>query len=147
MEVSRKKLKSIFDVITKKENREKVYACSKKYNEQNRKRLTKYFKNRYEEKKNEILKQHKERVMYIEEKFWFNIWCFHSKTRRFVKQHHLKPNLCSICGCDNKIEIHHPSYENFDKRSEVVFCCRSCHRLIHYWTIECPPPINLLELK
>jgi hypothetical protein len=71
---------------------------------------------------------------------------FHSKTRYFVKIHKLKPTACTICWRIWKVEIHHPSYETFDKWSSVVFCCHYCHSAIHDGYIECPKPINLLDL-
>jgi hypothetical protein len=31
--------------------------------------------------------------------------------------------------------------------SVVVFCCKFCHKNIHEWNIECPRPINLLDME
>lgn len=35
---------------------------------------------------------------------------------------------CSMCGCNNNIEIHHTDYT---KPLQVTFLCRNCHMIIH----------------
>lgn len=130
-----------------KANRDKVYERAKAYRNKNENKLNQYFKDHYEKNREEILKRQREWVNDFEEKFKFNLWTFHTKTRRYVNRFKLKPTECPICWSNKKIEVHHPSYSSFDKWSEVVFCCRACHKLIHYGTIKCPKPINLLELK
>ena len=69
---------------------------------------------------------------------------FHWRTYDFLKNNWLYPNRCSICLKENvRIDAHHPDYS---KRNEVVLCCKSCHRKIHTLKIQCPQPINILEL-
>lgn len=127
-------------------NRDKVYKRSKAYRDKNKDKINQYFKDYYEYNKDGILKKHKEWINDFESMHGFNLWTFHTKTRRYVNKFKLRPIACPICWNNEKIEIHHPSYDSFDKWSEVVFCCRACHKLIHYGTIECPKPINLLTL-
>ena len=133
--------------LYEKENRDKVYERAKSYRHKNEDKMNQYFKEYYEHNKDEILKRNSVWTADFEERFKFNLWTFHTKTRRYVNKFKLKPIVCPICWSNKNIEIHHPSYSSFDKWCEVVFCCRACHRLIHYGTIECPKPINLLELK
>ena len=101
----------------------------------------------YHEKNKDRVNE-KKRVM--EEKFlqefWFNSWKFHYHARYYVKIHKLKPNSCPLCWRDGPVEIHHPSYETFEKWSSVVFCCHYCHSAIHTWHLKCPEPIELLDL-
>ena len=40
----------------------------------------------------------------------------------------IKPNKCTLCFKEEKIEAHHP---NYDKPLEVVWLCRSCHGKVH----------------
>ena len=79
------------------------------------------------------------------DELWFKRYTFHAKAKNYINNHKLRPRLCPICWLEKHIEAHHPSYERFDKWSEIVFCCHKCHSDIHNWTIECPTPINLLE--
>lgn len=78
---------------------------------------------------------------------WFDWYSFHDKAKRFARKYNLRPYICSLCWWKGSIEMHHPSYESFDKWCEVVFCCKSCHSNIHNWSIKCPKPINLLNLE
>ncbi len=39
-----------------------------------------------------------------------------------------KPNKCSFCNQEKKIEMHHPDY---NKPLEVEFLCVSCHKGLH----------------
>lgn len=82
----------------------------------------------------------------MSEKLWFSLKYFHNKATVYTKNNWLRPSKCSICWQEWMVDMHHPSYESFSKRSEVVFCCHACHSKIHIWEIECPTPINLLEL-
>lgn len=83
---------------------------------------------------------------FLSNKVWFKRNSFHNKSRNLVRKYWLLPSKCPICDKEWSMEIHHPSYDNFDKRSEVVICCKSCHKRIHSWSLECPTPINLLNL-
>lgn len=80
------------------------------------------------------------------EKLWFNWRSFHNKATLFVKKHWLRPNNCSICWKSWDVSMHHPYYDSFGNWSIVVFCCPACHSKIHIWEIECPSPVNLLDL-
>lgn len=40
----------------------------------------------------------------------------------------IKPNKCTLCFSDGKVEAHHPDYE---KPLEVVWLCKSCHGKVH----------------
>ena len=113
-------------------NREKHLEYCKLYHEINRDKL-----NLKKEKHNNDFR----------EKVWFDWSAFHWRARSHVKRYKLKPDICPICGNVWNVIIHHPSYETYDKRSEVVFCCATCHSKIHKWAIECPNPVNLLELS
>jgi hypothetical protein len=77
---------------------------------------------------------------------WFDRYSFHAKTRYYAKIHNLKPHRCPICWSEDNIQMHHPSYDTFDKWSEVVFCCKWCHSKIHSWEIKNMRIINLLEI-
>lgn len=77
---------------------------------------------------------------------WYDWFMFHENARRYAKKYNLKPSKCPICWVDDKIQIHHPSYERFENWKDVVFCCARCHQRIHSWILECPQPINLLTI-
>ena len=66
----------------------------------------------------------------------------HHDTDNYINKNHIRPAVCSICWGSWKIIAHHPSN---DIRNEVVFCCYSCHQLIHINKLECPEPIDLLN--
>lgn len=82
----------------------------------------------------------------LTKELWYNWHTFHVRASKYVNKHKLKPKTCSICGNGWTIEIHHPSYDRYENWSDVVFCCRSCHRQIHSGRMPCPSPISLLEL-
>lgn len=63
------------------------------------------------------------------------------KSKRIINKLWIRPNKCPICWKDEfRIEAHHPDY---NKWNEIVFCCKSCHLLIHSWRIKCPDIIDL----
>lgn len=80
-------------------------------------------------------------------KYWFNWTTFHLRSKRYCRKYNLYPKFCSICGKEDQIVIHHPSYENFGKWKEVVFCCPTCHSWIHKGRIQNIKPINLIKLN
>ena len=56
------------------------------------------------------------------------------RTRYLIDKLWIRPKECSICWYAlSKIVAHHPDY---NKPYEVVFCCNSCHRLIHLWELN-----------
>lgn len=87
----------------------------------------------------EIAKKHNELL-------WFNWGSFHDRANRYVRKHNLRPKSCSICWKQCIPQMHHPYCSSYDDWSNVIFCCQSCHWLIHSWRILCPEPINLLNL-
>jgi hypothetical protein len=70
---------------------------------------------------------------------------FHKKARDYVRKHQIKPKQCPICWCKDNIVMHHPSYSEEDW-NKVVFCCQWCHISIHNNQIDCPAPVNILDL-
>lgn len=77
----------------------------------------------------------------MEEK-WYNK--LHHDAGHYIDKHKLRPSICGICWHSWKIAAHHPNDKIWN---EVVFCCYSCHKLIHSWKIECPKPIDLLTYQ
>lgn len=63
---------------------------------------------------------------------WY--WAIHQKTSYLIRKLWIRPKECSICWYNsNKIVAHHPDY---NKIYDVIFCCNSCHKLIHSWEIN-----------
>lgn len=56
----------------------------------------------------------------------------HRRTAWLIHNKLIRPTKCTVCGYEWQIVAHHPDYS---KEKEVVFCCQSCHRLIHLWKI------------
>lgn len=56
----------------------------------------------------------------------------HRKARYMIRKLWIRPRICPICWWEWKIDAHHPDY---NKPYEIVFCCPSCHKLIHNWEI------------
>lgn len=99
-----------------------------------------FYKDYMEEYRNEHKDELREkRVNRDLEKWYISI---HNKTNNLIRKLKIKPNICPICNKEKRVYSHHP---NYDKWNEVVFCCQSCHWMIHSWAIKCPKPINLLE--
>lgn len=126
-------------------NKEAILANVEKYRKNNKEELNKKQKEYYIKNKKSILLKGKEKKQNHSEELWFNRHSFHIRAIDFVDRNSLRPNVCPICWEWWNIEMHHPSYETYDKRSEIVFCCKSCHKKIHLWKIECPETINLLD--
>lgn len=112
-----------------------------KYKEKRKKRN----KTKYDLKRKEIIENNN---LYRKNKsieLWFSWIYFHKKAQKIAKENNLYPLKCPICW-DNqsRIEIHHPFYRSFEDRSKIVFCCSTCHNLIHSWKIK---NINIIELN
>lgn len=122
-------------------NRDKIADRNKDYYWNNKQKVREYKSEYYSNTKKQ--KAYKD---FMTEKLWFNRHTFHVKAFDYVNEHSLRPERCSICGSCGAVEMHHPSYKKYECWSEVVFCCRSCHRQIHSWRIDCPAPIDLLKL-
>ena len=86
----------------------------------------------------EISRKAKER----REIMWYSK--LHHDTDNYIDKYKIRPEKCSMCWWWWKIVAHHPSN---DIRNEVVFCCYSCHQLIHTNKLECPKPTDLLTYK
>lgn len=128
-------------------NSDKIKKQHKEYRENNydkikerRRELYKENKEHYDEKMNAYIKSK-------EKEIWFDWWKFHDKARYIASYYWLTPNKCSICWAEWKVLMHHPSYNDFNERKNVVFVCNKCHINIHLWLIDCPEPVNLEELK
>lgn len=127
-------------------NKEKIREYKRKYAVINEKKIADHRKEYYNNNREQILQNSREYKEYRTNELWFSRTVFHEKARHYANKYKLKPKECPICWHCGKIELHHPSYETFDKWSEVVFCCKGCHKKIHSWEIECPNMINLLYL-
>ena len=127
------------------DNKEIIWWRHRWYNKANSDKLKENKKRYYLENRDTLYNNFKEsRNKHIKD-LWFDRTYFHRKANYYATKNNLKPKCCPICWEECRIELHHPSYESFDKWSEVVFCCKSCHKNIHSWNIECPIPINLLD--
>lgn len=101
-------------------------------------------KEHYRLKKKEYYKKNKEIIekRQKELEYWKYKW-IHMRTRRFCNKHWIVRNTCSLCWSHDNIQMHHPSYDCWNK---VVIVCTKCHMNIHAWNIQCPEPIDLLKL-
>ena len=84
---------------------------------------------RYENNKMDIIMKDKKRKS---EKWYSPV---HLKVNYVKKKLWLKPTCCSLCWYKWYIVSHHPDY---NKPYNVVFCCQSCHKLIHSGEISVP---------
>ena len=122
----------------RKENKDKYHKYRMKYNIENRDRLLENKKKYNKEHSKELLDKYRDR----KEKMWY--WPLHKKTTYTITKLWIRPNVCPICNTNTyKIQAHHP---NNNKWNEIVFCCQSCHSAIHNGFIECPEPIDLLNI-
>ena len=114
-----------------------IWEKHKKYYRDNIEYKIKYRKEYYLNNKNKILQQTNKR----RKDLWY--WKIHQKTQHFIRNNNLRPNVCSICWKKSYIYSHHVDY---NKWNLIVRCCRSCHNMIHGWSIQCPEPIDLTTL-
>lgn len=159
------------------ENKEEVLSKRKAFYQNNKEKKIKYQKEYYYQNAERVKEQHKEyrnanaekikdmhikyrlknieeinkrNGKYIKEKtelLWYSWSKFHDKARYYVNYYELKPQECFICWENKKLSLHHPSYDSFDCRKNVVFLCDSCHRSVHSWWISCPEPVDLIQLN
>lgn len=131
--------KKAYDKKRRENNREKKLESDRRYREKNRElireRDRKYILNNPEKYREKNRKQR--------EKYWYDWIHLHYETLNYIRKNNLRPNACSICNKECIPDSHHPDRH---KWNEVVFVCRICHKNIHVWNIECPEPINLLDL-
>ena len=55
------------------------------------------------------------------------------RTRRMINKLWIRPKSCPICWYECTPVAHHPDY---NKPYEIIFCCNSCHKLIHLWQLN-----------
>lgn len=106
-------------------------------NKENSDSIKEYYRTRYQKNREIIWAKEKER----REKMWYSK--MHWKTNREIAKLWIRPDTCPICWYNSVIVAHHPDN---NKRNEIVFCCMSCHRLIHEWKIECPDVVDIANL-
>lgn len=143
-------------------NKDRALSLAAAYREEHREECriyAKQYREKYPEKKKETNKttynNHKEeRKQKVKDfagerskELWFSRTIFHNKAKYYSKSHRLNPYECQLCGEIWKCNLHHPSYSSFDKRKEVVFLCPKCHKNIHEWNLECPEPVDLIQLN
>lgn len=145
-----------------KENKEKKKDYAKKYYHSASKNICEQHKKYREENKDKIKQMritrrinNREKINLQNEKYvykrcndlWFDWWEFHSKALYYAKYNKLRPQLCYVCGAECTPHLHHPSYEGFNKRKEVVFVCDVCHKNIHLGKLDCPESVDLVQLR
>lgn len=143
-----KKRKSETDKLYRQINWDKIKRRREKYQEENRERYLKSNRDAYQKRKEKAAADSKKWKDKINNENNTSVVAIHNRSRRYVKQYNLRPEICSICwrwGVD--IEIHHPSYDSINRRKEVVFVCKRCHRNIHNQTVICPELIDLIQLN
>lgn len=119
-------------------NREKWYNCRRSYIEANKEKYVKHYKEYIRKNRKHINEM--ERIR--DKKEWYRI--AHKEAWELIRKLWIRPEKCPICYNNWPIYAHHPDYT---KPTEIVFCCQSCHQLIHSWHKECPKPINLLDYE
>lgn len=122
----------------RKENIERIKAVQREYYKNNKDKVKGRASKWYEENREYALEKWKERA---KEK-WYNK--LHGAVFRFLHSNNIVFEECNICWWTDNIECHHPDNDIWN---EVVVCCRSCHHRIHWWSLECPKPIDLLKYK
>lgn len=115
-------------------HREKTHEYNIRYNREHKEEIR--AKRRWNrEKENEVRRKRmkdisiKTQIHRVEMGYW-NI---HAKTSRLIKKLWIRPKYCTICGYECRPIAHHPDY---NKPYEIIFCCNSCHKLIHLWQLE-----------
>lgn len=87
------------------------------------------------------LSRERTKIHMLENKCWIKN---HERTNRYIRKLWIRPQICPLCWYEWRIVAHHP---DINERNKIVFCCQPCHDKIHRWKIECPTPINLLNLN
>lgn len=125
------------DKIYRMNNKDLIYAANKRREKRNKEHRMFMKKIYYLNNREDLIKKWSIRR---KEKWYQKV---HKLTQAFIKENNLRPNKCSICWKLNYIFSHHTDYNHWNL---IVWCCQSCHELIHSWYIECPQPIDLLKL-
>lgn len=131
----------------KKPTIEKVRMYQRRYREKDYDRYIKLKRAQREKSKLEKRGYKKKYEQKKTKEIWFSTNTFHQKTTNYIKKNNLRPEQCMLCWWGEHIQAHHPSYSSMNERANVVFVCDSCHKLIHTWEINCPEPVNLIQLN
>lgn len=121
----------------KEKNKERIKDWNSEYHKKSE-HYKEYMKD-YEMKNKDKIRDRKKKKRW---EMWY--WAMHIKTPRLIKKLWIRPKVCPICWEERRVEAHHPDNNIW---YEIVFCCTQCHQRIHNWRMECPKPINLLEIK
>ena len=89
----------------RKRNPEKIKGYKKKYYDAHREEQALYYKKWYQENGRKRVKV-----------YWLKKWIIN------------KPLFCSFCKQNNKVDGHHPEY---NEPLKVVWLCKSCHKKLH----------------
>ena len=100
--------------------REKKRKYQKQYREKNRKKIADDQRKRIATGKHQV----------------------NTKTVKQLEKLWIRPEICPICWVKWDIIAHHPDY---NKRYEIIFCCKRCHQRIHAWRFV--PEIKTVNLK
>lgn len=110
-------------------HKEKVHNYNMAYNKSHREEIRekrRWNREKENEKRRLRMKEISKKTYEHSKEMWHAP--LHKKVARIIKKLWIRPKECSICGYEWLIVAHHPDYS---KWNEVVFCCNSCHRLIH----------------
>ena len=130
-------------------HREETHEYNLKYNSEHRDEIREKRRGNHE-KENEARRlyrsQHREEVNEKKRIQMHTKWYgwIHQRTARLVKQLWIRPESCVICWHTWTVVSHHPDYT---KPYEVIFCCPSCHVLIHKWELGIRDEYKLLLKK
>ena len=100
------------------EHREEAFARSREWYQRHQEEARKRNRERYRKRRNEILAQQKG-------------YCQANPEKRHAKKLAQKVPLdshCEICGTTERLQRHHP---NYDEPLKIVTLCRNCHRKLH----------------
>ena len=127
-------------------HKDRTHEYNLKYNREHRDEIRE--KRRGNREKENIARklyrlQHKEEVNKRKREQMHTKWYgwIHQRTARLVKKLWIRPDYCQICWHKGAVVSHHPTY---DKPYEIVFCCPSCHTLIHQWKLEIKDEYKIL---
>lgn len=121
-------------------HRERIAELNKIRRHKNRDKIREYKRMRWNKDKEtrKIWIEKNRELIYFKEKQRVNemgYWEAHFKTQWVIRKKWIRPKTCSLCWCGWRIVSHHPNYEEWNR---VVFCCNSCHRLIHNGLLKVP---------
>lgn len=136
------------DKLYRKNNQNKIKLKKQEWQRKNREKYIQSCKLAYQKRKEQSYDSRKAWREKTSSEFWVSINAIHNRTERYINKYNLRPSSCSICWQEwLRIEAHHPSYSTIENWKEVVFVCKWCHRDIHCGNIQCPEPIDLVQLN